>query len=571
MKKIVTAFGAFALAITLIGCAPGEDEGGGGNEPAAETQVTTVITLDYTSLNNLTAVGNSSYNNSVNFLLQNPWSYYDKDLNWLTNDKAVTIEKVSDEPLTIKYTIADDYNWSDGVPVTGADMVLMWAGVSTNRNDDVTEFDPDTGAGKPAADQVWFDSDDGLTKDIKEPPSINPENPKEVTVTWSKYVPDWIYTFAYAGIPAHKVGQLALGIEDATEAADAVVAAINDETKKEDLIKVANQWSRGYDFTSKPEDEGLLVVDGAYEFNEIKAGEYVSLKKRADYTAGPIPSIDNVVYRVISDPNAAQQALLNGEVDIISPDSPSVDMVQALTSAEASASIATKDFQNGIFEHVDLLFNPEAGDSPFSAAHYGGDADKAKKVRQAFLKALPRQEILDAIITPTNANAKVMNSYVVLQDDPKYADIVAGNGSDAFPGSDVEAAKALLEEAGVTTPVDVKLVYAKEKPLRVQAFQLIAEAMQPAGFNVIDSSVPGTEVGGAYGSGKYDVNMFAWQKTNTSPLDSRSTYETGGQNNFTGFSNAEADDLWSQLSEVEPEDVAKQTELVAQIEKILWD
>ena len=43
-------------------------------------------------------------------------------------------------------------------------------------------------------------------------------------------------------------------------------------------------------------------------------------------------------------------------------------------------------------EHVDLTVN---NGGPFDPATYGGDEAKALAVRQAFLKTIPRQEIVD--------------------------------------------------------------------------------------------------------------------------------------------------------------------------------
>ncbi len=55
------------------------------------------------------------------------------------------------------------------------------------------------------------------------------------------------------------------------------------------------------------------------------------------------------------------------------------------------------------YDHVDLTFN---NGGPFDPATYGGDEAKALKVRQAFLKVIPRQAILDAIIIPQKADAR---------------------------------------------------------------------------------------------------------------------------------------------------------------------
>jgi peptide/nickel transport system substrate-binding protein len=317
-----------------------------------------------------------------------------------------------------------------------------------------------------------------------------------------------------------------------------------------------------------PTDENLLVTNGPYKITNI-TNEYISLQKRDDYTGGPIPKVGNVVFRYVADSDAARQALLNGEVDIIQPDTVTVDLVEALNNAEG---IEHKSFDNGVFEHVDLQANPKATDSPFSAGRYGGE-EKAALVRKAFLKTLPRQEILDAVIKPTNPEAEVMNSFTALTTNAHYSTIVAGNGSDQFPGSDPEGALELLKQAGfddpLSEPIKVTMVYVKDKPARVQQFQLIAEAAAKAGFEVIDEGVPNSEAGAAYASGKYDILMFGWAQTNPSFGNSKANYVTDGQNNFTQFTSEEENKLWDQITATD--DINKQVELVIEAEKILWD
>lgn len=63
-------------------------------------------------------------------------------------------------------------------------------------------------------------------------------------------------------------------------------------------------------------------------------------------------------------------------------------------------------------------------------------------MRQAFLKVIPRQAILDAIIIPQKADASILNSQLFVPAQAAYADSVANNGSDQFPGEpDIEGAK----------------------------------------------------------------------------------------------------------------------------------
>ena len=109
---------------------------------------------------------------------------------------------------------------------------------------------------------------------------------------------------------------------------------------------------------------------------------------------------------------------------------------------------------------------------PFDPATYGGDAKKALLVRQAFLHGVPRQEIVDKLIKPINPDAEVRNSFLKTAGTPGYDEIVAQNGSADYAEADPAMSKDLLKQAGVKTPVNVRLMYAKDNVRRVNEFQL---------------------------------------------------------------------------------------------------
>ena len=78
------------------------------------------------------------------------------------------------------------------------------------------------------------------------------------------------------------------------------------------------------------------------------------------------------------------QALTNEEVDIIAPQA-TADIYQAVAGLK-DRGVEVKTGNEGTYEHVDLVFT---NGGPFDPAKYGGDAEKALKVRQAFLQDDP--------------------------------------------------------------------------------------------------------------------------------------------------------------------------------------
>src|SRR5690606_21138965 len=166
-----------------------------------------------------------------------------------------------------------------------------------------------------------------------------------------------------------------------------------------------------------------------------------------EYSGDNQPTIEEITIRFIPDPLAAVQALENGEVDIISPQA-TADIKTALDGIEGITVVTGVE---GTYEHVDLQFNN--GRNPeniFSNA----------KVREAFLKTIPRQEILDTLIKPiAGDDALLRSSQIFVPGAEGYDESVAENGSEAFAEVDIEGAKQLLAESGVTN-TEVCLLYA---------------------------------------------------------------------------------------------------------------
>ena len=133
---------------------------------------------------------------------------------------------------------------------------------------------------------------------------------------------------------------------------------------------------------------------------------------------------------------------------------------------------------------MDLVQNNKG---PFDPASYGGDAQKALLVRQAFLHGVPRTEIVDKLIKPIMPDAEVRNSFVKTEGTDGYDEITAGNGSSDYAKTDPAKSLALLKQAGVKTPVKVRVMYDKDNVRRVNEFQLEKPALAKAGFDLVDN------------------------------------------------------------------------------------
>lgn len=566
-KWFAGAAGLIAAALALSACTP-PAANSTATAPAA-SNVSVMWNQPFYSVNQYSTSGNNLVNANVGYLITDTMTYYGEGLNLVNNKSFGTYEKLSDSPLKVKVTLADTATWSDGVPVTAADLVLYWAtysGAFNTLSDDEVKKDQDTGAvtSTNKGSDVYFDQTGvpafSLVKDF---PVIG-DNGKSVTYTYSKPFADWEKNLMTAGLPAHVVGTRALGETDATKAADDVVKAFQNKDNAT-LSKISNVWNKDWNFKNKPADANLLVSCGPYVISDAVADQYLTLTKNPNYKGDHKPSIDTITIRFNEDPMAGVQALQNGEVQLISPQvtEDAYKAAKALTNATTITGI------EGSYEHIDLSV---ASGGAFDPKTYGGDAAKALKVKQAFLHVVPRQKIVDTLVKPVNPDAAVRNSFNAVPGAPDYEAVSSANGMGTTYGDvDVAKAKQLLSEAGVTSPT-VRIMFAKQNVRRQGEFRLIKETAEEAGFKIVDSSSDDWSTLVFTAPDKYDVAFFAWISNGTGVTDVIPQYKTkklGGSNNPYGFSNKQVDDLYDQL-QVET-DPAKQTEILKQVDKLLVD
>ncbi|MBK8447560.1 MAG: ABC transporter family substrate-binding protein [Micropruina sp.] len=550
-KWLAGAAGLIAGALALSACTPTPQA----SQPGLSTASVATVAWNqaYYSNNGNTSFGNATANNNILYMTNDAFNYYDKDLKLVPNTSFGTYEKIADTPLTVKQTLADTAVWSDGVPVSPADLLLNYAAQSGLYNNYEAKTDAETGdvGGENKGTKVFFNASSANFALITKFPVIDG---KTITYEYSKPFVDWDKFPIQTGVPAHVVGKRALGIDDPTQAADAVVKAFQDKDNAS-LAKISNVWNSDFNFKTMPADKELVVGNGPYTITDLKEEQYVTLSKNANYKGSHVPTIDTITVRIIPDAQASVQALQNGEVLATQPQA----TADILKQMQALQNTTVLNATGATYEHVDMAQNNKG---PFDADTYGGDEAKANKVRQAFLYTIPRQQIIDNIIKPLNPDAAIRNAFDVVPGSPNYEANVEAIGMKAkyAEGPSVDKAKALLDEVGVKPTV--RFLYASNNTRRQQEFQLIKESAEKAGFTVQDK---GNENWGPMlqDTSKYDAALFGWQSTSTGVTSLDANYRTKGTNNFYGYSSKTVDGLLDQLqSEF---DVAKQNELVNQV------
>ena len=486
---------------------------------------------DFLSYNGLQSNTYTTYNSAVVDRMFSSFWYFGTDGSIIPNKDFGTYEKTSDDPLTVKYTISDDAKWSDGTPVTAGDFIFHWAA-----NNDTVKAE---GSETPLFDSISFEQG----KYIPEAPEGEADG-KEFTVTYPEPYADWEILISTA-LPAHIVAKEAgMSFEELVTAAK--------EKDVEALTPAAEFWNDGWDFSpGELPDASLVPSMGSYKFKDggWQAGQSITLEANPEYWGTP-PATKELVLR-FADPKTHVQALQNGDLDVIEPQA-TVDTLQQLEGLGDDVNVQTGDQLT--WEHVD--YNRGEGsvfaDSP--------------ELREAFALCLPRQQIVDNLIKPIYADAQVMNLREVFPFQDKYQEVVDAAYPEEMDEPNIEKAKELVEQSGVSKPT-VRLGYQAGNQRRTETVALIKSSCDQAGFDVQDANSP-VFFKEVMPAGDYDAALYAWAGSGQK-ASGANIYQSDGAQNQQSYNNPEVDAAWDKLATSLDEN--EQLEQVKTIEKLLWE
>lgn len=546
--RITKAVGMAVAAVLALGACAG---GGSGSTPtsapagkAGGAAIVAEVNA-FSTFNPNTAGGNIDVNAKVSYATHSGFYYLDNKLNIVRNDKFGRMEKTSDNPLTVKYTVNEGVKWSDGTPVTAADLLLQWAAFSGYYDD----ADPAARTGTSYFSYAGDPTGLALTGF----PELGSDG-RSMTVKYSQPFPDWETALGGPGIdvPAHVLAAKA-GLRDTKAFVELLRGIPRGDSKaprpaNAQLQALSALWNTGFDAKTLPADPGLYLSNGPFIVKNINQDQSLTMVKNKDYNWGPEAKLDEITVRYIGSASAQVQALRNGEADIIAPQA-SADTVEQLKALE-SQGVTLDRGSRLAYEHLDLNYS-----GPF--------ADK--NVREAFLKAVPRNDIVDKVVKRLDPNAKPLDSQLFLPDQAGYADSARNNGSAAYQDTDIEGARKLLNGAAPA----IRIMYNNENPNNVDAYSLIRESATRAGFTIVDGGLGKSDWGTALGKGGYDAALFGWSNAGVGVSGVAQVFRSGSDSNYNHFSDRDADKLMDELAVTT--DRSKQDGILAQIDKKIWE
>ncbi|WP_127474029.1 ABC transporter substrate-binding protein [Microbacterium sulfonylureivorans] len=272
---------------------------------------------------------------------------------------------------------------------------------------------------------------------------------------------------------------------------------------------------------------GGVNCTGPFELAEWKSGESITLTRYDDYWDPELAArAGEVEFLFMTDANARVNALKSGDVDgswMIPPasyrqlqDSSDGDLYFGLTSAVSS--LVVSDLEGPL-----------------------GDL----RVRKALLMALDRQGIVDAAAEGVGEVTDVLTTESVWGAADDATRTTAFDDIESYP-YDVEAAKALVEEAGAAGG-EIVIATAPLGPDVTMLAQATAAAAESIGLTAtIETVTPGAYTAlFSDPSAREGIDLFYtnWYLSSPDPLEMYSVLRTGEFSNYGGWSDPEFDEI----------------------------
>lgn len=368
---------------------------------------------------------------------------------------------------------------------------------------------------EPALATEWTVSDDQLTWTFTLREGVTFHNGRELTAD------DVVYSLERIRDP--EVGSAVayrLDAVDTITAVDDLTVEITVTAPTPNLLTLLGGFKGMAIVAEENVDDGGIDTEpigtGPFVFESYTAGDGVSLVRNDDYWRADdgLPYLDGVQFIAIPDPTVKLTSLQTGDVDWIDG-VPPVEL----------ESLGDSD---------DVVLGRVAGsDYHYFALNQAREPFDDVLVRQAIATAIDREEITEA----ATFGAATPNQTAIPEGSFWYFDYAP------YESGDVDAARALLEEAGITDGFSIEFLVTSDYPETVTQAQVIAAQLEPLDIQVDINDVDFSTWLDLQGQGEFDAFMLSWIGNIDPDEFYYSQHHTDGTFNFQGYSNPELDEL----------------------------
>lgn len=516
----------------------------------------TIVSVNIpTSLNPETTNDNLTINTELDYLQRSNFFYIDDKNSVVPNTNLGTYRVINQSPFRVQYTINSGLVWSDGTPMTAVDLLLDHVTCSSRYSIAAGLGNPAAADAKPAFNSLCYGGSYG--ERVAGLPTLSADK-MSMTIEYDRAFSEWT-TFGPRPFPVHALVLAAEGRTQLQNEVTSISARSRFETAfygydTRALTSYGNTWSNAYKITNNgaPSNPLLFVSSGGYIFDSYVPNQSITFRYNDKYGAGPeVQGVSRIVYRIISDGNAAVQALRNQEVDVYS----GLATADGVAAIRAISTARVVDGSGIAFEHLDLRTGSTAGNRDPYTGVFSGDSQRAKDLRKAFLLMIPRDDIIERVIRPVISSAVRLDSLFYFSNETRYQQATTRSGISALTrGTQAEReaeARSLVAKyfpnVSATTPaVKVNLLWGTPtNSRRVVVAQLIRAAGARSGFDINAPGVASWST--ALSSNSWDGAFFAWVRPEGNVGRNISAYCTTCSNNYWGWSNPTIDSIEQSL------------------------
>jgi peptide/nickel transport system substrate-binding protein len=292
------------------------------------------------------------------------------------------------------------------------------------------------------------------------------------------------------------------------------------------------------------DDTANMIGSGPYKLSQYKATEQAVFEANENYSGDKTPQSAQVFVQYFSDAAPLKQAVEGGQVDIAWRTLSPTD----LNSIEDGGKAEVIRGKGSEFRYWVFQFSTDVG--------------KNKAIRQAAAQIIDRQAISDNAYDGTVA--------------PAYSIVPPGFGGqkDSFKEKygepNVDAAKEILDAAGVKTPVKIKMGYPPEHygPNTVDEATEFADQLNASGlFDASIEDAAWEEYQTIYKEGAYDLFILGWYPDFLDADNYLSPFVRDGGFFANNYSNEEVNKLLDK--EIGETDEAARNEEIGQLQDIV--
>jgi len=311
------------------------------------------------------------------------------------------------------------------------------------------------------------------------------------------------------------------------------------------FVLPAHVFDNGQSWDENPATTNPTVFSGPFLLSEYKLGESITVVANDNYFGGR-PELDSVVFSIVADSETAVQALLSGELDELTS-VPNSYVEQLLNDPSVVMNL------NEYPSPVRILFNCQ------------DEVVSDVAIRKAVSACIDREDIAH------KAGADIMPGEYAM-----YPSMIAwaSNTDDLPPAFDVEAAEQYLIDAGYTKDADGYYVHLTidvftSNPVYADAAKLIAANCKKAGIDLFVNPMEYNAWSQKVGTERDFQLEMQGGFMGPDPSALRDRVGSGQGSNYSGYSNAEVDELLQKA--VETGVTEERAEYFKAAQKILAD